>query len=333
MLTRVYNRVLAQTRPASPATRLAVTALITVAALLLREALTPIMPEGYPFLLSAFAVLLSAALFDFKAGVLSVAIGCASAAYFYFPPLYSFRVHQLQHLVALWIFAGYGVATSAVLETLHNAVARLQRVEQRRLLLLLEYRHRSRNDLATLSALLLLRARGVDSEPARQALRDAARHTRMLATVHAGLAAAAQEDPACVDTRAFLTGLCASLAAGEARPLQVDVRAEAHTLDSERGVPLGMLVAKLLVDDGRARDPGPAGVLLVRDGADLVLVVSDSRPPDPARQATDVDARVLGALASQIRGAFHQAPREGGGTVSTTRFAAEAPRAAAQLAG
>ena len=69
-----------------------------------------------------------------------------------------------------------------------RARAELARSEEQRRLLLNEFRHRTRNDLQSLAALLLLRARAAPSPAAADGLREAAEHARALARVHAWLA-------------------------------------------------------------------------------------------------------------------------------------------------
>src|ERR671921_280498 len=74
--------------------RYAVTIGIVVAIFLLRMAVSPVLPLGYPYLLALLAVLLSAALFDHASGMLAAALSAALAAHFYLPPLGSLAVER-----------------------------------------------------------------------------------------------------------------------------------------------------------------------------------------------------------------------------------------------
>ena len=161
------NTAISRTRRWPTSARYGATLAIVAAAFLLRRAADPILPQGYPYLLAFLAVLLSAALFDHAAGLLAAALSAALAAYFHLPPLGSLAVERQGDVVGLAVFAAVAAAISLTVETLHRALADLHRAlderqralddlarsnadlarsEQRRGLLLREFRHRTRND-------------------------------------------------------------------------------------------------------------------------------------------------------------------------------------------
>ena len=357
------NTAISRTRRWPAWARYAATLAIVVAAFLLRRAADPILPQGYPYLLAFLAVLLSAALFDHAAGLLAAALSAALAAYFYLPPLGSLAVERQGDVVGLALFAAVAAAITLPVETLHRALADLQRAlderqralddlarsEERRGLLLREFRHRTRNDLHSLVGLLRLRARAAPSDAARDGLREAAEHALALARVHTHLAGdGRQDDAASVDTRAFVAGLCADLAAAQTgeglRPVALVAEAEAHPLDSERAVQLGLTLNEAVTNALKYAFPeeraGTVRVRFAREGGEFVLTVADDGiglprdgevaggavPPQRSPSGGGLGTRLLGALAAQLRGTFKRVPGEGGvGTVAELRFPVQPP--------
>ena len=366
--TALANTAISRTRRWPAWARYAATLDIVAAVFLLRRAADPILPQGYPYLLAFLAVLLAAALFDHAAGLLAAALSAALAAHFYLPPLGSLAVERQGDVVGLGVFAAVAAAISLAVETLHRALADLHRAlderqralddlarsnadlarsERRRGLLLGEFRHRTRNDLHSLVGLLRLRARAAPSDAARDGLREAAEHALALARVHTHLAGDGSGDAASVDTRAFVAGLCADLAAAQTgeglRPVALVAEAEAHALDAERAVQLGLVLNEAVTNalkyafpEERART---VRVRFAREGGEFVLTVADDgiglpRDGEVAGGATlrrslsggGLGTRLLAALAAQLRGTFKRVPGECGvGTVAELRFPVQAP--------
>ena len=366
------NTAISRTRRWPTWARYVATLAIVVAIFLLRRAADPILPQGYPYLLAFLAVLLSAALVDHAAGLLAAALSAALAAYFYLPPLGSLAVERQGDVVGLGVFAAVAAAISLTVETLHRALADRQRAlderqralddlarsnadlarsEQRRGLLLREFRHRTRNDLHSLVGLLRLRARAAPSDAARDGLREAAEHALALARVHTRLTAADREgDAAAVDTLEFVLGLCADLGAavaGEAlRPVALAAEAEAHPLDTERAVQLGLVLNEAVTNALKYAFPeeraATVRVRFAREGEEFALAVADDgiglpaegevagappgAPTAPPPRDSGLGTRLLRALAAQLRGGFKRVPGEGGvGTVAELRFPVAAP--------
>jgi two-component sensor histidine kinase len=259
------------------------------------------------------------------------------------------------------LFLAVGASTALIIETLHVALFRarraradLARSEEQRRLLLNEFRHRTRNDLQSLSALLLLRARAAPSPAAADGLREAAEHARALARVHAWLAhsepsaGADGGDPARVDTKDFVEGLCRdldrALSGGELRPVARIAEAEAHTLDAERAVHLGLVLNELVTNAMKYAFPdngaGTVRVRFAREGAHFLLRVADDgvglppadeTAPVPARSGkrplgTGLGTRLLQGLAAQLRGTLARRRGEDGvGTLAELRFPTAEP--------
>lgn len=216
---------------------------------------------------------------------------------------------------------------TALVESLTHAVAERDAAlaEQaaairRRALLLVEYRHRSRGDLQSISSLLRLRARYVADPSAQNALREAAAHTTALGRIHARLENARHDtdETAVVDSGCFVRGVCADLT-----PPICGVFAASRPLSTERSVALGLLLHELVAD---ARQDGAAVVVvrLTALGSDFALDVIDDRP---SLGATDgLRARLTDLLAGQLRGTLARSANVAGpGRSAAVRFPVLAP--------
>ena len=169
-LTRIIATPIARTRALPTWAKYLATGGTVAAVLPLSLALAAVLPPGYPFLPFFFAVLVAGSLFDRGAGFLATALSAALASWFFLPPAGSLRVHDPHSALGLLLFVAVGASIATVIEVLHSALLRerraradLARSERQRRLLLNEFRHRTRNDLQSLAALLLLRPRAAPS--------------------------------------------------------------------------------------------------------------------------------------------------------------------------
>jgi two-component sensor histidine kinase len=352
-LARLFQR----TRALPVALRYALTVVITLAVFAVRHLLEAEPAIGYPFGHLFIAILLCAALFDSGAGFVATAVAALLGIWFYLPPIGSLALPEPRERVVVVLFVLVGVAITVVVESLHRALAELQRThedllrsERARALLLREFRHRTRNDLGSLVGLLMLRARIAPSDAAREALRDAAEHALALARVHARLALDEGldrgADRAVVDTRDFVTGLCADIEAAAfgigLRPVHLATEAEAHEISAERAVPLGLVVNETVTNALKYAFPedraGTVQVRFARQGAEFVLTVADDgiglppegelegAPPEAPARGAGLGTRLLRALAAQLRGRFARRAGAGGmGTIAELRFAVAEP--------
>jgi two-component sensor histidine kinase len=121
--------------------------------------------------------------------------------------------------------------------------------------------------------------------------------------------------------------------------------AEAHPLDSERAVQLGLTLNEAVTNALKYAFPeeraGTVRVRFAREGGEFVLTVADDGiglpregevaggavpPRRLASSGGGLGTRLLGALAAQLRGSFKRLPGEGGvGTVAELRFPVQAP--------
>ena len=360
-LARIAAKTAARTRALPIWAKYLATCVVVAAVLPASLALAAVLPPGYPFLPFLFAVLVAGALFNHGSGFLATALSALLAAWLFLPPIGNTLAEDLRNRLALLLFVAVGASVATVVEVLHRALVRekraradLARSEEQRRLLLNEFRHRTRNDLQSLSALLLLRARAAPSSAAADGLREAAEHARALARVHAWLAhgdlPGATEDgnPARVDTKDFVEGLCRdldrALSGGELRPVALIAEAESHALDAERAVHLGLVLNELVTNALKYAFPdngaGAVRVRFAREGESFVLSVRDDGvglPSDeasglPPRAAgkrplgTGLGTRLLQGLAAQLRGALSRRRGEdGAGTLAELRFPVAEP--------
>jgi two-component sensor histidine kinase len=331
---------------------------VVAAVLPLSLALESAVPPGYSLLPFFFAVLVAGNVFDNGLGFVATAASALLASWFLMQPAGAAFVEASRDRAGLLLFVAVGGAIAFVVEALHRALVRerrarsdLVRSEGQRRLLLNEFRHRTRNDLQSLSALLLLRARAAPSPAAADGLREAAEHARALARVHAWLAHghprnAGADDPARVDTKDFIEGLCRDLeraqSGGELRPVALIAQAESHILDAERAVHLGLVLNELVTNALKYAFPdNGAGTVRVRfacEGESFALSVSDDgvgmsadeAPPAAPRASggkqqrplgTGLGTRLLQGLAAQLRGTLSRHRGENGaGTLAELRF-------------
>ncbi len=333
--------------------RILLTGLIVAGSFAIREAVGGLLPSTNVFLMPILGVVVCATLFGSGAGLFGTLLSVLWLCWAYLPPHRSFRVQDPRQLWALGLFVLISVfislvigALQATLLRLRDAHAALARTDSQRRLLLQEFRHRSRNDLQSLVALLLLRARAAPSSAAQDGLREAAEHARALARVHTLLAQEAihEDDPTLVDSRAFVEGLAMELARTHAteglRPVVLTAEAEPHPLDSERAILVGLVLNECVTNalkyafpDDR---PGRVLVRFVRLAGEFRLAIEDdgagTSPEDQTGNGTrarplgtGLGTRLLRGMAAQLRGTFSRGPGPGGsGTHVELRFPADA---------
>ena len=162
-----------------------------------------------------------------------------------------------------------------------------------------EMHHRVKNNLQTISSLLRLQSRRLESSEARQAIEDAVARIRSIALVHETLSAstgASQE----VDFDEIVRPLVRLVGEGLLSPdrkLRLEVEGEAGALRAEVATPLAVVLTELLQNavrhgfpDDNPNMPGTVRVCLRNDGLYLVVEVvdngvgfrDDGRPDDAA---------------------------------------------------
>lgn len=173
-------------------------------------------------------------------------------------------------------------------------------------LLLEEMRHRIANSLQIIASILILKARGVQSEESRKHLQDA--HDRVLTI--ASIQDQLREGLVDLEVGPYLTKLCNTLSASmirEYRPITLSVSASSIVVNPHVAVSLGLVVTELVINALKHAFPeGRTGNVLVRyeSGADGWLI---SVEDDGIGMSCDEDevhfglgTSMVAALASQM---------------------------------
>jgi len=277
-------------------------------------------------------------------------VGSAALALYYFvEPAESFALTE-DGTLSLGLYAlvaGLLVVTLASLQDAYTSIGQNQRElegavrvaeEQRRAaearerdldLLITEFGHRVKNDLARVGAMLRMQSAGASPETAA-ALRAAADRVLVLARIHDRLARC--EGQVLVDVQTLLADLVqATHMTADMRPIGFFVSAEIYLLPASRAGAVGLLANELLTNALKHAFPGDragaVNLLFRREGDDLLLIVADDgigmheAGPDKRDGSVGIGRRLTRALAAQLGGRIETTPTgDAGGTTHTVRF-------------
>lgn len=115
-------------------------------------------------------------------------------------------------------------------------------------ILLQEMKHRIANSLQLIASIMLLKASSVTSDESRAHLNDAHERIMSIATVQSQLEPTGDGNE--VDVNAYLTALCASLAASmiDKKPIKLVVRAVKKIVTSNDAILLGLVTTELVIN-------------------------------------------------------------------------------------
>jgi two-component sensor histidine kinase len=160
-----------------------------------------------------------------------------------------------------------------------------------------EIHHRVKNNLQTISSLLRLQGRRLESPEARAALEESVRRIRSIALVHETLSAGASQE---VDLGEIVRQLARMVGEGivaDDAPVRLVVDGDPGEVRAEVATPLAVVLTELLqnaVEHGYPRerfaeraDPALVRVTLTNDGTQLVVRVADNGVGLPAGFALD----------------------------------------------
>jgi two-component system, sensor histidine kinase PdtaS len=310
-----------------------------------------------PFLLFFPAIILSAVVFNRGSGVVATLLSAALAVYFFVPPLRSFAIPDPETAISVGLFVLTGLLIALIIEALHGAYVELEQahaeteqarkaaeeVARERDLLLVEFGHRVKNDLARIGATVGMQAAGASPETAA-ALRAVSERIRVLARVHDRLAR--REGQVLVDMHDFLHDLVADLRFNltDLTPVGLFVGAERHSLPVSRAGAVGLIANELVTNALKHAFPGDlAGEVRIgfwREDQDMLLTVADDGvgpadiptedTPKEFRQRGGMGRQLVRALAAQLGGHVETTKAsEAGGVLHILRFPAEPPGDAA----
>ena len=166
-----------------------------------------------------------------------------------------------------------------------------------------EIHHRVKNNLQTISSLLRMHSRRVESPDARAALEESVRRVRSIALVHETLSTGATQDVDFIQIVKPLVRMVEEGLQSDERPVRLEVKGDAGELRAEIATPLAVVLTELLqnaVQHGyptgewrirattsrgtrtRKRPPGRVVVSFANDGSELVVQVRDDGVGLPA---------------------------------------------------
>ncbi|MFM2076923.1 MAG: hypothetical protein RJA49_813 [Actinomycetota bacterium] len=150
-----------------------------------------------------------------------------------------------------------------------------------------EIHHRVKNNLQTISSLLRLQGRRLNSEEAKAAVAESVRRIRTIALVHETLSREPGDDVAFLEIVRPLLRLAEEGLQSPDRPVRFTVQGDGGRLPSTVATPLSVVLTELLqnaVDHGFPEGSTGGNVVVVLDNTEAVLhirVVNDGRPLDP----------------------------------------------------
>ncbi|MCS3761310.1 sensor histidine kinase [Bradyrhizobium centrosematis] len=262
--------------------------------------------RSYPVLLFIPAIFLSSVLFDRGSGILATAAGAILAAIYLIPGPPSSAA------IPLVLFVLTGICIAAVTEILRHTLQKLSKAKGYAEVLLQELAHRTRNDLATIISILRLQARS-ESDPAVQmAIASAVSRVDVVAKVHDRLRDTA--DSSRIALAPYIQSLCGSLADFHrgVRTISIGVRCENIEVRSSQAASIGLIVNELVTNCFKYAFPeGRLGAVEVdvRVKDDHILVtVQDDGVGCPTEVKSGLGTRLIGLLASQMKGTVTRKP-------------------------
>ncbi|MDO8392595.1 MAG: histidine kinase N-terminal domain-containing protein [Actinomycetota bacterium] len=150
-----------------------------------------------------------------------------------------------------------------------------------------EIHHRVKNNLQTISSLLRLQGRRLNSEEAKAAVAESVRRIRTIALVHETLSREPGDDVAFLEIVRPLLRLAEEGLQSPDRPVRFTVQGEGGRLPSTIATPLSVVLTELLqnaVDHGFPEGSAGGDVVVVLDNVDGVLgirVINDGRGLEP----------------------------------------------------
>jgi two-component sensor histidine kinase len=261
------------------------------------------MLTGYPgYFLLLPGVFLSGLAFNRGTGILTAVIAVGVGAYLSHAP-----DAGLDYLAANGLFAITAAGTALVAEFLRAEMRRVMQADKTKAVLLQEVAHRTKNNLALLSAMLRLQAR--NAEPAvAEALQATAGRIHVTAQVYDHLSP--NQDARLVNMRYFLNNVVEKIfqALAPSGPIAFQVLSEDVDLPNNQALAIGIIVNELVTNCLKYAFPDnrPGHVIVELSAAkEIELVVSDNGVgQDGEKDPSGLGARIIMLLTQQLGGSI-----------------------------
>ncbi len=313
-------------------------AIATVLAVIVRLILDDRLPSGFPYLTFFPAVILTSFFAGLWPGTVA-AFACGIVSwYFFIEPTYSFALNSTSALALA--FYAFIVATDIVLiyvmarslRQVGKERARSDKLAVSRDLMFRELQHRVSNNFAVVSSLIKMQRHKISDPVALQVLDAVAGRLTLIARIQREL-----HDPASqsVDVSRYLEGLIGDIvtASEASEGIATSVRAQRVVVDSEKAIPIALIVTELLSNSvehafkGRSRGVVRVALDAIGDGTAMLMVEDDGLglPDDFDIEATDsLGLSIARQLALQI-GATLTMENTDEGSRSSLMFPVEDP--------
>lgn len=265
---------------------------------------------GFTVLLLYPAVLGSAYLRGRAAGFACTLVTAASIAALLHVDEELPRATTAASVTAVALFIVAGLSASMMMSTLRRALRDLGQahseavaLELEKDLLLRELRHRIKNDLANVCAILQIEARGLDGEAAAT-LQRAVNRVHVIARLHERMER--DRHSPVVEAGSFIEALCKDFRTTflTGRNIEIEATCSRLSLSAERAVALGLIANELITNALKHAFPhGRAGtirVALSSTASDGELIVRDDGVGIAAEHGLGSGKRLVHALARKL---------------------------------
>jgi two-component sensor histidine kinase len=260
------------------------------------------------FFLMYPAVFLAAIAFDRGSGFLATGLSTALLIYStYHTPDVEVLPQDYWLPVTLFFLVGLGLA--AVSEMLRKGWERAVEAERLKDLLYRELGHRTKNDLAMASSVLMLQARSQSNPEVKSALMSGANRLNVLGRAHE------QFDPGrvgeAVRMHDYLKALCDRLteSVGLDGAIVVRVDCDAVEMPTARAIPVGLIANELLTNAYKhAFSTERKGNIVVslRRGQEVTLIVEDDGVGCAEGAASGLGSQLVDLLVRQLNGTMQR---------------------------
>lgn len=306
-------RILPEAPPSALLRYAAASALILLTALI-RYAIDPSL-RPFPFLLFFPEMLLCMLFFGRGPAYLAVALSMASIAALHLEILGTPSLSP-DRVVGIALFGLVGLLIVEMTGALTRALAKVRAADREKALLFDELVHRTKNDLATISAAIHMQQRAATSEETRNAL--AATNSRVAVVAAAQSQLRMTGETGQVELKPYVETLCRGfdeLVAG-LRPVTIDVACEPVAVPMAVAVTLGLIINELVINSLKYAFPdGSAGTVAIsvsRQGGGLRVIVADNGTGYPADANPGMGSRLVDLLAGQKNGTVTRDPVDRG---------------------